>query len=261
MKRNTINHIASAGIIYPKNDPTKIFLEIKDKTYPIKKFRHSLCLIGGNWIGKAAKKDQSPSSTFNREVEEELSFRKPLVSSTELKLLGIKNSKDYQIKKLKHKPDSKDIKSLRSIKTIIKKSKKPWGDFIHTINQKEILLSNFIGQNKNLVFVNSYWLIPLKEKDWAILENLQKKFGNLSEESQTVIISIDDILKNKIQIIWGHDHILKKFFLKNKINSANRLSIFKNIQSKNLGKTLKSYKEYKKKFTILRNPFLDKNLA
>ncbi len=259
MKRITINHIASSGIIYKESDPSKIFLEIKDKTYPIKQFRHALCPIGGNWIGKAAKKDRGPKETFDREVDEELSFKKPLVSSSELRLLGIKHAKDYRLDKLKHKPNQADLKALLHIKKVIKKSKKPWGDFLHTVNQNKISLANFFNnQDKKFTHLISYRFVPIKNKDWEILENLQNKFGNLSEESQTIIVSVNDIIKNHLHFIWGHDQVLKKFFLKNKIRSANKLPALKNIQSKAVGKSLNSYTAYRKRYIVLKTPFADK---
>jgi len=259
MKKITINHIASSGIIYKESDPSKIFLEIKDKTYPIKQFRHALCPIGGNWIGEAAKKDRGPKETFNREVEEELSFKKPLVSSSELKLLGIKNAKDYRLNKLKHQPNKEDLKALLHVKRVIKKSKKPWGDFLHTVNQDKISLANFFNhQDRKFTHLISYYFVPIKNKDWEILENLQNKFGNLSEESQTIIVSVNNIIKNHLQFIWGHDQVLKQFFLKNKIKSASKLSILKNIQSKAAGRSLNSYTAYRKRYNVFKTPFGNK---
>jgi len=61
LKKIIVDSSASVGIIVRAKNPEEIFAEIKDDGYPIKLFQRLLNVIGGNWIGEAAKTDLGTS--------------------------------------------------------------------------------------------------------------------------------------------------------------------------------------------------------
>ena len=60
--------------------------------------------------------------------------------------------------------------------------------------------------------VVSYWGVALNEA-WKKVNNLQKKFGNLSNESITVITSLSEIVNPGSKFAFGHDKPIQEFFL------------------------------------------------
>ncbi|TSC82872.1 MAG: hypothetical protein G01um101420_54 [Parcubacteria group bacterium Gr01-1014_20] len=249
-----VNNIASVGIIYRESNPAEVFLEEKDVTHPVKLFRNRLCLIGGNWIGVAAKKDLGTPQTLKREIEEEISLIKKNATTLELKLLNItKDKKSYVTPRKKVAPSEKDLRLLRELKKVLTKSPKALGDFMHTL-PKTLLTGNKRDKKTNFVVLCSSWSIALNEKDWQILVTLQAKFENLSNESRTLITSLDEIVKKGAKFVFGHDRAIQKFFLSHRLNKAKSIKLDQGVTSKFLGAPLASYQKYLEKYDVQKNP-------
>lgn len=65
--------------------------------------------------------------------------------------------------------------------------------------------------------------VGLDEETWAILERLQREFGNLSCESESCILSTDEIVERNILAMSGQDQILQEFFETKGVYSAHML--------------------------------------
>lgn len=249
MPKEKVTNISAVGIIFNKSNPAALFLERKDKTYPIEAFRENLGLVGGNWIGKSAKKDRGPLDTFRREIEEEISLRKIDATTLELKLLGIiKKEKRYRVPWDSPRPTKSDLKTLKEVKRSIKRSAKPLGDFLSVVPKKLMLEAGAKNHRGDFINLCSAYLVPLNEKAWRKLLNLQSKFGNLSNESTTLILPLEKIIKGKI--MFGHDRILKDFLSYLGQKSIKKIRLNKKIKSRKLGRPLKSYRNYLYRYEI-----------
>lgn len=257
-RKTKVNNIASVGIIYRKTNPSEIFIEKKDAGYPIKLFRNCLCPIGGNWIGKEAKQDKNPLETFRREIAEELNPINPTASNFELRLLGIESkSKERRIHRHRNAITPHDKKILTKIKNAIEKSARPFGDFILSTPKKYLDQADSKNKLIDLTCLVSYWLVPLDEKSWNNLSFLQKKYANLSSESHSQITSLENIVKTKQFIGFGHDQVFKKFFLDQKINLARKMKIIKGPRAQKIGSPKSSYLKYLANFEISKKPILE----
>ena len=244
--KEKVSNIAGVMIIFRAKNPAEIFIEVKDDGYPLKRFRRCLCPIGGNWIGERAKGDRNPLDTARREINEELTLERMIASTLELKLLGIETEGNfYQTPKKNYIPNSEEIKTLAELKQIITENCTPFGDFLYHFR---------ISQKESLMPLVSYWLVALREDEWDRLVNLQKKFGNLSNESITIITSLKEIIETGTRVAFGHDRALQKFFLSFGLSDAHQMPLMGGITSKEMGKTLVSYEEYMAQYDIKRKP-------
>lgn len=250
-----INNLCSAGIIYRASNPTQVFIEVKDNTYPLVAFRKHLCPIGGNWIGSSAKKDRSPLDTFKREIREELDLIKTSARNLELRLLDIERKiKTRQIYRKRASIKGGDREVLKEIKDFIIKNINPFGDFLITIPKLLMRRDDHGYLYDKTFFICSYFSVALTEDIWQKLSALQKKFGNLSNESVTFITSADEIVKNRLKTAFGHDRVLKEFFLAQGLMGLKSFPVIKNIKTKFLGLSLRSYQEYLAKYEVIKNP-------
>lgn len=250
-----INNIASAGIIYKVSDPAQIFMEIKDSTYPLVAFRKRLCPIGGNWIGRLARNDRNTHDTFTREVKEELNLRKIFAHNLELRLLGIESkSKIRQIQRAKMMITNQDRKSLKLIKNSIIKGGQVFGDFLITIPKKMMRREDQSLPYDRTSYICSYYFVALSDEIWEKLLELQKRFKNLSNESTTIITSVNKIVKYNLKIAFGHDKVIKKFLALKKVGGLKRFPVTNGIRVETLGRPLGSYREYLEKYSVARIP-------
>jgi len=211
MKKIPVNNIAAVSIISSAEDPSQIFLEIKTSDYPVKVFAGSLCLIGGNWVGEAAKADQNPLDTLRREINEELCLV-PLSEKQagEMELLGLGESTCRDLQK-DTKADEADILSLSKLKINICQSLKLFAE-ARIFVPKSVFDSVDSGNKRvDTSVLSSYWVASLGKKDWDELVRLQQKYGNLSNESISVILTFEEIRRKGLKCSWGHDCALDLF--------------------------------------------------
>lgn len=256
MERPKVNNISASGIIYKKSDPRQVFVETKDGGYPIKVFRNCVCLIGGNLIGEQSKSDRGPRDTFVREVGEELSFEKPLMSTEELGKLGVAaGDRSYRAAACKHEPTKTDIAALQELKSAISENAVHFADNIQYVPKRVLDSADPENKRGDVKGLNSCWTVPLDDRMWEILVGLQNSFGNLSNESISLVTSLEEIITNGIKCSWGYDQHLQRFFLEQGIAEAKNMELFPGPEVTWLGANLASYGHYFRAFTVAKHPF------
>lgn len=255
MKKQRINNIASVGIIVRKANPSQIFIEVKDDGYPMKAFRRTLCPIGGNWIGEASRHDISPLYTFYRELKEELSLEKRTASTLELKLLGLTPEDNfYNTPRTEQIVTADERQILEDLKQIIIENCVPFGDYINAIPKKVLDQADPKNERDGFTALVSYWIIVLDEKYWRDLAILQDKFGNLSNESITIITTLEEIVETGVKTAFGHDRPLQQFFLCYGLEQAKSFPLVDGISSQEVGKPMASYQDYLIKYEVAKKP-------
>ena len=255
MRKLKITNMSSVAIIYRRKNPKQIFIEIKDDEHPIKLVRRQLCPIGGNWIGESAKADKTPFDTLEREINEELSFERSIRNTLELQQLGQAESVDLRPTIIStENPTERDLSDLKILKKEIIKRCNPFGMYFNTVTKKALDSADTNNTRNGFTSLVSYYTSGLCEKCWHILRRLQKKFGNLSNESITVITDLEDILRVKTMIAFGHDHVLKHLFQR-RYSEADKLIMVPNIESKFFTSDMnRTYEEYLEIFDVLHQP-------
>lgn len=243
------------GIIFRASDPAIIFIEVKDDGYPIKLARRQLHFIGGNWIGEGAKGDASTLDTFKREICEELSFDRPTRDSVELNLLGLADIEQFlPIPQSVEEVLPADEEILNDLKRVIVESAVPFGDFLNTVEKTALDAADPENKRDGFTYLSSYWTIALQEDAWADLLRLQGKFKNLSNESLTLVTSLDKIIKTKTKTAFAHDRVLQLFFLRHGLVAARNLPLVPNVESVEAGMPLPTYKDYLQRYDMARRP-------
>lgn len=255
MGKIRVNNICGVGIIYRKKNPSEIFIEIKDDGYPQKLMRRKLCTIGGNWIGEQAKADRNPHCTYERELREELSFSRPIRNSVELALLGQADVQTFIPTPCTEIPTADDTALLEKIREAILSKAKPFGDFLNTVPKSALDAADPENKRDGYTALASYYESGLDEKTWSDLCGLQKKFGNLSNESVTLITTLEEITRTNTKTAFGHGRALKSFFLQHGLEIAMDFPLLGDgVEGVWAGKPLFSYNEYLKRYDVLKKP-------
>ncbi len=252
-----INNISACGIIYRKKNPSQIFIEIKDDGHPLALVRRQLCPIGGNWIGPNAKSDRNPTWTYRREVAEELSFLHPIRNATELTLLGyqgLEGSLFAPAKSADMEASPEDIKVLEHLKYLFGYSALPLGDYINTVTMTAKLSADQNSKGGDSINLSSYFKVSVEEGDWELLTGLQKKYGNLSNESITLITSLDEVLETEQKTAFAHDAALQDFFLRQGLRQAVDMPHVEGTSGTFVGMPMGSYDKYKAIYEIAKMP-------
>ncbi len=261
--KRAINNIAGICIIYKASDPSRAFLETKTPGYT-KAFVGSYCLMGGNWILQAAANDGNTRGTVIREVcREELSFEKSLEGGVELKALGLGDDTPYEWpKEVRIPPTQFDNWALDQIKITISGVAQPFGDYILSVDKSVFAAADPDSKKESYTGLASYFAAGLPDNVWDLLERLQNKFGNLSNESRSFIASLDDLLTNQLRGSWGHDRVLRDFFLSHGLATAELLPLVPGITAERVHMPLATYDpDYLSRYDVAKKPDLTSNLA
>lgn len=251
--KNILN-IASVAIVYKASDPSKIFLEIKDNTHPLLLVRNKFCFIGGNWIGKEAISDKGPLDTIRRELKEELTLTKKNVNTKELVELGIATqSEEYQVLS-QAQPSEYDIIMLRELARIISNKLTPFGLYLNTVTSKAILSADPNSTRDGFTSLCCYWKVALNDTHWMHLSYLQDTYKNLSNESISAMLSLEEIIGKNIYGAFCHDKVLKDFFLSMGLTRAHKMKIVPNQKSVYAGPIKETYEEYLKEYNVIKKP-------
>lgn len=235
-----VTNIASAAFIFCRDTPIEIFLEKKDNSYPMKEVRGQLFPIGENWIGDNAARDKSPLDTVERAIKEELTFERPKRSTKELAQLGLAEQVVCPPATLPNGIVCEtDKRLLGLVRAQMISSLLPFGGYINA-------MPNF----STLVF---YWLVPLPIEYFIVLQRLQLRFGNLSNESTTVITSLGQIIDTGAKMGLGHDKALRDFWLSLGYTAAKELQTPEGITSKLVGQS-QDYQDILKEFDVKTTP-------
>ena len=243
--KTAITHVAAVAIIYRKSDPTHLFMEVKDDGFPNPFVRRKLNFIGGNWIGDGAANDRSPLDTLNREIWEELSLERGARSTAELDLLGYPESEAFKPTPISDETVTEfNENDLEYVIGMICKDLRDWGSFLHFAHPT-------LGGGSALV---AYYESALDEGTWKTLVDLHAKFGNLSNEAPTVIITADEILDKRLGVAFGHAPALQGFLLGHGVNRAYDLPVMSGIHVVPVGPTPDSYEWILERYEIERKP-------
>lgn len=249
MTRIRVTNLAAVGIIYPASDPAVLFIERKDSGHPAKLVHGQLCFPGGNWIGDVARGDHGPRETFCREIGEEL-------STEELVLLGSTDHVSLQtatsIAAVRVRQGDKD--DLEAVKTSICATARPWRDYLNTVPKEVLDAANPAKDHRGFVVVVSYFLVPLGDSIWEKLVALQERFGNLSNEAETTIISLREIVATGQKTAFAHDWALRDFFQLYGLPVA-QFPMVEGLTGECVGSPFASYEESLKSYDVQRFPW------
>lgn len=255
MTKLTVDHIAAVAVIILVGEPRRLFVEIKDDGLPIKAFRRTLCPPGGNWISEAARNDYGPRDTLARELTEEFSLRNEPASTRELRLLGdIPTGEFYRVPSLGVEPTETDTRSFEELKCVIIQGCLSFGDFMVTVPKAVFDRADPQNRREDMTYIVSYWVSVLQQKHGKKLAVLQRKFGNLSNESITLITSLKEIAEVGMKWAYGHDKPLRQLFLDMGLLAAERLPLTDGTSADLIGPSLDSYADYLKRYNVLRRP-------
>jgi len=251
MNKISVNNIAATAIIYSVDNPSQIFIERKTDDYPVKVFAGVLCTPGGNWVGHGAKDDANPEATIRRELEEEFSLVPSEGGADEMGVLGYNAGADGRDLQKNTQATAEDIECFAQVKEAMLSAVTPFMDALVTI--PKTLFDSADPENKrgDTTLLISYFLVGLSGEDWDKLVRLQEKYGNLSNESETRIVTVDEMCQQSMKVSWGHDRALGHFLLMKGIEK--RIPTFDGISCQ-LRKSLSSYNEYKETYEIARQP-------
>lgn len=254
-----INSIAATVIIYRQQDPSQIFLEMKDSSHPIKLARGQLCTPGGHWNGVQAAQDANPRATLIRELGEEWSFDRKPRTSEELAELGLAANETFEPTLINQdvQPALDDVRLLEHIKQAVVAKLEPFRDYINTISREALDRADPDNKRDGFNVLVSYFTAGLNQQDWIALRTLQGKFGNISAECISVMTSLDEINQQRREIAFGHDQVLKEFFrlfCSTRYPDADYLPLVEGIESEFIGMPKDSYREYLDTYNILKHP-------
>ena len=197
----------------------------------------------------------APLDTFIREVNEELTLEKGLVSTLELRQLGIEPKVDsYKLRDPDAIPTKEDYWMLKEVKEAIIKKCEPFGDYIVNLPKVVLDQADPLNKHQGYVCIVSYWKVFLDEITWEKLTKLQEKFHNLSSESLTIITSLQEIVSTNIKTAFGHDRPLKDFFLSCGLTKAEKLPLVEGILAERIGLPRRSWSAYFQDYYIVRKP-------
>jgi hypothetical protein len=252
--KNKIGHICANAIIYRAAKPEEILVDIKTADYPLAVWRGCFCFIGGNWTGNAFA-DQSPKDTFLREMREELQLIKHTRSTAELGETAIHaNPGQYRVKGIDRQPTVGEENMLNELKKEIEKTASHFNDCILTIPRDVFTEADPQSTQTTQVALLSVFEAGLDETAWSKLAELQQRFGNVSCESESQILTMDEIVKKGIFGLSGQDRILQQFFEDKGVTKGRRIPMKPGIIVEPIYFYLGGYRNYLYRYDIERRP-------
>lgn len=251
----SVKVIVGSGIAYKASDPRHVFYDVKTADYPWKIFASRGMFIGGQWIKENALLDSNPHVTFIRELMEELSFDKPRISTDEMRVLcPLVEYDSYVAPGAEFVPTIEDERALLAIKALMIAQAEPFGDF--TIRVPESLIQSLQPQygSGDLTALFSIFCSGLSDAAWETLAELQRRAGNLSNESQSIVTSLEEIVHSGVHLASGYDAILKEFFLLQGFPLAKEFPVEERIEVKRIGSMMRYYDHYLECFDVENVP-------
>ena len=154
--KHRIGGIAAVVIPFRESNPSEIFAEMKDGTYPW--FPKHLCFLGGNWGDVPSVGDKSPRDTLLRDLREEL----------DLSVQG----ESYLPPRTTQNVLREDEEMLESVLATIMAGIRPFGDYLQKIPVEVFLRQDPVRAEKKKVGGNpvtevtgicSYNICPLPD--------------------------------------------------------------------------------------------------
>jgi len=255
-KRNdpvVVNNFCAIGIIFPRDEPSTIFTDVKWQ-YPVKAFDNMVYPQGGNWFGEDAAKDRGPRETLIRELGEELSFDHPADPKELTLILGVANPVTQNRMATARDVTDADRLILKSIVEEIQTGAVPFADFLSYTPKSVLDAADPENQRGDITAIVSAWLIPVSRATWAQISNMQLRFGNLSNESRSAVLSLNDMIERNIHAAFGYDRILQAFWLAMGLNEAKKLPLVDRITHDCIGTPRASWVDYLIDFNPTKRP-------
>jgi hypothetical protein len=250
----SVTNLAAVVFIFCFEDPSKIFIERKTD-HPLRLANGRLCPIGGNWIGDGARNDLRPLDTLRREIMQELTHLRPHRNVDELVALGMATAEQFKPTPLNKEPlTSDEIAQLNLLKHVICSGLTPFGSFLNHVPKSALDAADPNNQRPGFTSLVNYFTVGLNKDQWDLLSTLQCKTGNLSNESITLITTLDEIIQRGTLTAFAHDRVLRGFFLSRGLNQAWNLPLVPGLESIPVGMPLPTYVEYMKHYQIKNLP-------
>jgi hypothetical protein len=131
---------------------------------------------------------------------------------------------------------------------------RPFGDFLNTVTRQALDVADPANKRDGFTTLSSYWLISLPEHEWGILVRLQEKFKNLSNESITLITSLEEIIRTGTKTSFAHDRVLQRFFRDQGLSEAGNLPLVPGLESVRVGLPLSAYSNYLDQYDVAKKP-------
>lgn len=240
---------------FHRSNPAEIFIEVKDNTHPLKLVRGGLCPIGGNWIGQTAVRDGNPLATVRREIREELTLDSKPVNTEALVELGLaKVVENYATFRDESVVTNFDRRKLDVVVGAIIDSLCPFGSYLNTTTREAMLSADPTSTLETFTTLSCYFLAPLDDATFSKLSILQGSIGNLSNESTTLVTSLDEILEWNLSGAFAHEQPLRDFFLAMGLRRAKCMRIVPGQTSVYAGPPLASYADCLAVYDVAKKP-------
>ena len=253
MPPTQVNNFCAIGIIFPVENPRFTFTDIKWE-YPVKAWDNMVCPQGGNWFGKEAVGDIGPMSTLRRELSEELSFEKPTRDNELAHILDINVGPATSAPEAIRPPTENEREILRDVTEAIIANTVPFGDFYSFMPRSILDAADASNQRGDASAIVSTWIIPLPRDVWQKLTDLQVTFGNLSNESRSVITSVDKMIEAGTRAAFGQDRILQAFWRAMEISRSKHLPLVEGVEHRLIGTPRASWTDYLNDWNPLKRP-------
>lgn len=254
MQRTRIGHVCAVGIIHRAKNPQELFFNIKDATYPLVVWRGHICFIGGNWTGKSGF-DPNPKATFIREVREELQLIKKEQSTAELAETSAHTKPiTYKVKGLDKLPTAEEEAMLDRVKDAIQEKAHPFADYVLKIPGWVFKEADPQSQQTTQTALCSVFSVRLPEDAWEELRHLQETFTNVSCESESAVMTVDEIIARGIKGQSGQDRIRRDFLQQKGIRRWREIPLHQGPTVKQMDTTCDSYRKYVSRYAIERIP-------
>ena len=252
-----LSHASAVIVVYRTSDPRQVFMDRKDNTHPRLYCRNGYCPIGGN--RNKGRTEAGPRELALAELFEELTFQRAPRDDAEYLELGTTHEvSTYAATSLSGATiTTEDEASLDAIKTAIERATQPYGDFIARIPNKTIQLFEpkwDLGRPV-VSYLCSVFDAALDEPSWNELARLQAKFGNLSNESQTEIFRLGEMVERGDHGAFQHGPSMRHWWNEQGLYElAMQLLMLHGITADFIGPCRETWGEYDARFEF-------KNLA
>lgn len=254
MRKLKIGHVCAVGIIHRAENPGELLFDIKTGDYPLAVWQGHICFIGGSWTGQAGL-DVNPKATFIREVREELQLVKEERSTAELSETTVHTEPiTYKVKGIDKLPTPEEKAMLDRVKDAIQEKARPFADYVLKIPDWVFKEADPQSPQTTQTAICSVFSVGLPEDVWEKLRYLQKIFGNVSCESESAVMTVDEIIANGLRGQSGQDLILRNFLRQKDIRRWQDIPIHKGPIVAKMDTMCSSYQEYISRYAIERIP-------
>jgi len=244
-----VNHVGAMSMIYCVDDFRLMILNQKDGEHSISMAKNCLNVVGGSFIGEAAKKDKNPLATVTRHLQFKLSLigERP-VDDTVLKELDLIDV----VQNRQNKQNIVDVKSadereLAEIKNRIISNTVPFGDYLLTTP------AGVINETKPIKVIFSYFTSPVDIKDWQALKRLYAKYETLSSVDEVKIVNFQSILDSGQNFAFGHDIAVRNFLSQGAADLV-EMPMVQGVKGEFIGCARDFYQDYFNEFDVLLHP-------